>query len=95
MRKASVSILKAHLSQYLAAVKAGEEVIVTEHGRPVARLSGIGPSGAREGRVAELVREGRLRPPITVGKAATPEPVPADPRGRSLELLLEERVEGR
>lgn len=96
MRMAPVSILKARLSEYLAAVKAGEEVIVTEHGRPVARLSAIDPSGAAEGRVAELVREGRLRPPTEVGSpVALGRALPADAQGRSLALLLEERSEGR
>ncbi len=35
---AKVSELKASLSKYLARVKAGEEVIVTERGKPVAKL---------------------------------------------------------
>lgn len=96
MKKASVTILKARLSQYLAAVKAGEEVIVTERGRPVARLTAIGQDGAPEGRVAKLIREGRLRPPTGGGgvdpSADTP---PTDVMGRSLAALLDERAEGR
>jgi prevent-host-death family protein len=94
--KASISILKARLSQYLAAVKAGEEVIVTERGRPVARITAVGVDGVPQGRLARLVREGRVRPP-TGGpagdeKADTP---PPDPEGRSLQSLLDERAEGR
>jgi len=96
MNKASISILKAHLSRYLDAVKSGEEVIVTERGRPVARLIGVDSKGTPTGRTARLVREGRMRAPT----GPTPrqlgiEPVSTDPRGRSLELLLQERDEGR
>ena len=36
MKTTSVSELKAHLSETLRAVKAGEEVVVLEHRRPVA-----------------------------------------------------------
>ncbi|MBI2467866.1 MAG: type II toxin-antitoxin system prevent-host-death family antitoxin, partial [Candidatus Rokubacteria bacterium] len=30
--------LKAHLSRYLDQVKSGQEVVITERGRPVAKL---------------------------------------------------------
>lgn len=96
MRKASISILKAHLSQYLDAVKSGEEVIVTDRGRPVARLTSVGHERGPEGRAAQLVREGRMRPPVAASsRSEPPDPVAADPLGRSLAVLLEERAEGR
>ncbi len=38
MRSATVSKLKAALSEHLARVKAGEEVIVTERGKPIAKI---------------------------------------------------------
>ena len=95
MRKASISILKAHLSRYLDAVTSGEEIIVNEHGRPVARLSAVDSEGTPTGRVARLVREGRMRapthsPPETLQEASGP----ADPEGRSLAHLLAGRDEG-
>ena len=43
MKSASVSKLKATLSACLAWVKAGEEVVVTERGRPIAKLVPISP----------------------------------------------------
>lgn len=105
MKKASISILKAHLSRYVDAVKSGEEIIVTERGRPVARLSGLDPSAHPEGRTALLVREGRMRGPTAAATAAgtaaaattatTHGSGPRDPEGRSLAFLLEERAEGR
>lgn len=40
MIRVGVRELKDRLSRYLAAVKEGEEVIVTERGTPIARISG-------------------------------------------------------
>ena len=52
--------LKNNLSRYLDRVKGGDEVIVTEHGRPVARLSSIDhPSDT----LASLIASGAVRPP--------------------------------
>ena len=38
MKAAKVSELKAGLSKYLARVKRGEQVVITERGRPIAKL---------------------------------------------------------
>ena len=35
--------LKNHLSRYLKRVSAGEEIVVTAHGKPVARINGVPP----------------------------------------------------
>ncbi|HYX24413.1 MAG TPA: type II toxin-antitoxin system prevent-host-death family antitoxin [Thermoanaerobaculia bacterium] len=62
MRSIGIAELKALLSETLARVKAGEEVMVTEHGRPIARLlplSGGNPAVATQ----ELVRTGLVKPP--------------------------------
>src|SRR3990172_12267413 len=58
-----IATLKARLSEYLDAVKAGEEILVTDRGRPVARLTPIGGRARAETRTAELVRTGTVRPP--------------------------------
>lgn len=52
--------LKNNLSRYLDRVQDGEEVIVTAHGRPVARLSSIDYPADR---LAELISIGAVRPP--------------------------------
>jgi prevent-host-death family protein len=57
-----VAELKALLSETLAKVKAGEEVMVTEHGRPIARLvplTATSPAAATQ----ELVHAGLVRAP--------------------------------
>ena len=61
MRSTGIAELKAGFSEYLARVKAGEEVLITEHGRPVARIVPL--SAAETSGVEELVRAGILRGP--------------------------------
>ncbi|MEZ5239717.1 MAG: type II toxin-antitoxin system prevent-host-death family antitoxin [Microthrixaceae bacterium] len=51
--------LKNNLSRYLSRVREGEEVIVTDRGQPVARLSALDPSTDR---LAELIAAGVVRP---------------------------------
>ena len=51
--------LKNHLSSYLDRVKAGEEITVTEHGRPIARLTATAPDVDRR---AALIEAGIVRP---------------------------------
>ena len=52
--------LKNNLSRYLDRVQRGEEIIVTEHGRPIARLSAI---DEQTDRLTALVASGAVRPP--------------------------------
>lgn len=52
--------LKNGLSGYIDRVRDGEEVIVTDRGRPVARLSSL---DASHDRLAELVAAGIVRAP--------------------------------
>lgn len=92
VKRASIAMLKARLSEYLAAVKAGEEVVVTDRGKAVARLAPVGGVDALDARAARLIRAGIARAP----EADLPAdfwdlPRPADPEGRSLEILREER----
>jgi prevent-host-death family protein len=96
MKKASVSELKTSLSEFLLGVKNGEEVLVTERGRPVARLIpafGAESGGERKRRLirAGILRTGSGRLPSDLLK---PSPV-ADPEGKTLRGLLEERRSGR
>lgn len=41
MESISVAGAKAHLSDILNRVEAGEEIVITRRGRPVARLTGL------------------------------------------------------
>lgn len=77
--------LRENLRAFLDRVKAGEDVIVTERGKPVARL--VAPTGT-EDRLARLIAEGRARPPLRP-RAPLPPPIPVE--GSVTEILLEQR----
>jgi prevent-host-death family protein len=97
MESAAIGELKARLSAYLARVRAGEEVVVTDRGRPVARL--VPPrtsSSTGDEELEELARAGVVR----IGSDALPAGFwtrerPRDPSGSVREAMLEERRSGR
>ncbi|HEX6308458.1 MAG TPA: type II toxin-antitoxin system prevent-host-death family antitoxin [Longimicrobiales bacterium] len=96
MRQASIAEFKARLSEYVAAARRGEEVIITDRGRPVARLSGLSADRKLDARIADLVRAGLIRPPqraLSPGFRSAARP--ADPDGRALAALIAEREDGR
>lgn len=91
---AAVAELKAQLSRYLKQVKAGEEVLVTEHGTPIARLVPVG--GVKDDEIDELERQGLVRR----GTGALPKnfwtmPRPRDPHASVRRAVVEERQGGR
>ena len=59
--KVGIRELRENLRSWLDRVKAGDELIVTERGRPVARMNAI----EAESRLEELIRLGVVRPPLT------------------------------
>ncbi len=97
MKTAAVSQLKASISEYLSKVKAGEEVLVTDRGKPIAKLVPIDrdeaelPSHLLTLEKAGLVRIGSGR--IKAGFWDMERP--KDQKGLAIKALLEEREEGR
>jgi prevent-host-death family protein len=84
---AAVRDLKAHLSAYLRKVKAGEQVIITEHGEPCAVIQPFPPQtpGAQ-------IRMITTNPSITWAGKAIALPKAAKLGGKSLaEIVLEDR----
>ena len=63
MERVGVKELRQNASVLLRRVAAGESILVTDRGRPIARLSPLTRSGIAEIRAAGLVREplGRMR----------------------------------
>ena len=97
MTAIGIAELKASLSEYLARVKAGEEVLITERGQPIARIVPLVGVASYGPRIARLVSQGRLRlpeEPMDV-ESFLALPWPEDPRGAVLAALLAEREEGR
>lgn len=97
MKTAAVAELKASLSKYLAKVKGGEEVLITERGKPVAKIIPLTRDASSfPAHLLELERAGGIR----LGKDRLPDGFwklrrPRDPKGRALKALLAEREEGR
>lgn len=94
MTSASISNLKARLSAYLDIVRQGDEVLVTDRGRAIARLVPV--AGEEEdGRREQLLRSGRLRAPTArLPRDFWKRRRPLDSAGRSLAALLKEREAG-
>lgn len=88
-----VAELKAKLSEYLSRARAGEEVVVTDRGRPVARIGPAEP--AVDEHLAELQRAGVVKIGTGISDEFLNAPRTAAPDGGLLEALLEERREGR
>lgn len=78
--------LKNNLSQYLTRVQEGEEVIVTDRGRPVARLVAV--DGATD-RLAGLIAAGAVRAPRTATRRRPSRRIQA--KGSVSELVVEQR----
>jgi prevent-host-death family protein len=95
MTRVSVSEIKAQLSAYLALVRGGETVLVTDRGRVVAQLCPAPEPHAVASRSEDLIQTGRMRAPrLPLPKNFEESELPRDAKGRSLEGLLRERSEG-
>jgi prevent-host-death family protein len=97
MFQVGIAELKAHLSEFLARVQQGEEIVVADRGRPVAHLvPAVWRSGDEaDSRLLDLQRRGLVR----VGTGALPDAMweierPDDPQGTVGAGLEAERAEG-
>lgn len=90
----SMGRLKARLSAYLARVRAGGVVVVTDRGKPVARIEPPSAADDPQGDLAALVDAGLARPPARpLPEDFFTSPRPADPGGAVLKALLARRGE--
>jgi prevent-host-death family protein len=95
LKTAAVSELKASLSAYLAKVKAGEEVLVSDRGKPVAKIVPLKPGDVETpAHLLALEQAGLAR----IGTNKLPKdfwdrPRPKDKKGLALNGLLKEREE--
>lgn len=94
MKTTTVSKLKASLSKYLRSVKAGEEVLVTERGRPIAKLTPADSSQMLPDDLIEMEKQGLIK----LGSGKLPKsfwelPRPNDPKGLVAKAVRREREE--
>ncbi len=78
--------LRDHLSHYLARVRAGEEVVVTDNGEPVAYI--VRRPGSS--RLAELIAAGRATAPRT-RRRSSPPPIEFHGTDAEVEALIKEQ----
>ena len=61
MTEVGVRELKARLSEHLRRAQAGERLVVTDRGKPIAALGPAGDPPARPAWLVQLAAEGRVR----------------------------------
>jgi prevent-host-death family protein len=97
MKTTTITEAKNGLSALIDHVRAGESILITDRGRPVARLEPVLGHGDADGRLLRLERSGAIR----IGKGGRPlaellKPGPRLAEGASaVEGLLAERRDGR
>ncbi|MBM4296226.1 MAG: type II toxin-antitoxin system prevent-host-death family antitoxin [Deltaproteobacteria bacterium] len=95
MKIATVLKLKASLSECLKSVKAGEEIMITERGRPIAKLTPAVSSKILAERVVQMEKQGLIKR----GTGKLPKdfwklPRPKDPKRLVSKAVLSEREQG-
>lgn len=99
MKRATISETKNQLSALLDRVRHGESVLVTDRGRPVARLEPIAgaDAGSDEARLARLERAGVIRRAASarLDEIVRVPPPAAEGGGDIVAVLLDERRSGR
>lgn len=93
MNRIGIREAKAQLSKLLRDVRRGGEWIITERGRPIAKLTPAGPEteSVKEW-IDRLEREGRLEP-LAPG-ATMPESLDVEPSDIMQQILMEDRERG-
>jgi prevent-host-death family protein len=77
--------LRDHLSKYLAEVKDGREIVVTDHGKPIARLM---PPAQHRSKLQQLIAEGRAEAPKTTKRVRFQ---PLEAKGSVSDIVIEQR----
>jgi len=97
MSTESISFAKNNLSALIKRVQAGQSVVITDHGVPVARLEPMQLGAGVPARILGLAQQGLVRLPEREPDGSWLDlPRPAAPAGPSASaLLLDERHHGR
>jgi len=93
MRSVNIADLKNNLSRYLSEVRRGEEVLVKDRNKPIARIVPLEPEEKGEAELQELIAQGSARPPRS--SEALPESFWKQPLPKAdidlLDLIREDR----
>ncbi len=97
MKRAAISEIKSSISRYLAEVRKGEEIVITDRKKPIAKI--VPYEGEDTGiptRVQKLAYAGLAK----IGKTSIPDDFwkrrdYRDKDGKAVSFLLEERRAGR
>lgn len=85
MPEVGIRVLRDNLSRYIRKVRDGEEVVITDHGKAVARIVPLD----RTGLIEQLVAEGVVTPPVN--RERTPLRRRITPTAPVSPLIIEDR----
>jgi prevent-host-death family protein len=96
MKTTAISELKARLSEYLDQVKAGSEVLITDRGKPVAKIVPVSGRDRPRQALSKMEKKGVIK----LGTGKLPRNFWTAERGEDAEglvlrALIEEREHGR
>jgi prevent-host-death family protein len=83
----AISELRAHLGDWLARARVGQDVVVTDRGIPVARLVGVDATDTLE----RLTIEGAITAPMAAARPSARELPRVRSRGSVSDLVTEQR----
>jgi prevent-host-death family protein len=97
MRTAKISELKAKLSAHIKFVKNGEEVLILDRNKPVARLVPVAPDEDFDERTQRLIAKGILTPPKRLRVLGEAWPMPPGPMisQEAIDRMWSEERDGR
>lgn len=84
----AITELRAHLGDWIDRARAGEQIVVTDRGLPVARLSGLESTSLME----RLIAEGVVSPARAARRPAA-EHVRVKARGSISDIVSEQRAQ--
>ena len=85
MSQVGIRMLRDNLSRYISRVRDGEEVVVTDHGKAVARIVPFEQPGLLE----RLIADGVVTPPLDPERAPLPRRI--TPTAPVSPLVIEDR----
>ena len=93
MKSVGLRELNQRFSRYIKVVKAGEEVLITERGQPVAIIKPIVRTANLATKIRQLEAQGLLTPPRLKGspKPHLPVPLPGQGLAETVSVMRDER----